>query len=389
MELYIWRYVVPDPVHYFETEPYYALEKCIDSYASLIWCERYQAPGEFELYLRADEALMRYAQQNELLITRADTNVGMVPDRVVLTTSAENGNYLKLSGASAEGIMRRRIVTQKGSLMAPTVSSAVAALNWLIQENIGSYWYYNRNDQHSPTTYGSWMWCNVVRKGTDDEGLTQTADMQPYGQNLGAVIEQVCKACGFGFRLPFDSISRSLKYEFYRGKDRTLNQQELPPVIFSNQFNNLGETEYIYDRSGLATVAYVGGEGDGKARKEGRWVRWQRSYPGVGLNARSIFVDAKSLSSNSDGIDGSASKYQSLLNGTAFEALHAANEQQNFSGQVMPTGRFKYRSDYFLGDTVSVENDYGVKGTAVVAEVTETVDGNGYQIVPTLSDWSV
>lgn len=389
MELYVWRYVVPDPIHYFEVEPYYALEKCIDTYSSLIWHESFQEPGWFELYLHADEALKKYVQENELLITRADTNVGMAPDRLVLTTSTEDGDYMTIRGMSAEGLMHRRIVMQKASFLSTDYPNAPYILNYLIQENIGGHWYYNRDDQHSPNTLGAWLWCNVIQKGTDDEGLTQTVDLQPYGQNLGAVIEQVCKACSMGFRLPFDPETGRLKYEFYAGKDRSLHQEELPAVVFSSQFNNLGNTEYIYDRSSMATFVLVGGEGDGTNRKEGWKTRWQHQYAGVGLNARSIFVDAKSLSSNTKGIDGDASKYQSLLNSTAFDALYAANETQDFSGEVTPNGQFRYRRDYFLGDTVSVENDFGIKGTATVTGVTEVVDETGHRIVPTLSEWRV
>jgi hypothetical protein len=387
MELYVWRYVVPDPAHYFEQEPYFVLEKCIDTYSSLIWRESFQEPGQFELYLRADAELKKYVQENELLITRSDTRVGMIPGRLVLTTSAEDGDYMTIQGESAEGLMHRRIVMQKASFMSSDYPNAPYILNYLIQENIGAYWYYHRNDTHSPNTLGAWLWCNVIQKGKDDEGLTQTIDLQPYGQNLGAVIEQVCKACGMGFRLPFDPETGRLNYEFYAGKDRSLNQETLPSVVFSSQFNNLGETEYVYDRSALATFALVGGEGDGSSRKEGWRSRWYRQYAGVGLNARSIFVDAKNLSSSTKGIDGNASKYQALLNSTAFDALYAANETHNFSGQALPGGQFRYRRDYFLGDTVSVENAYGIQGTAVVTGVEEVIDETGHKLVPTLSEW--
>ena len=387
MELFVWRYVVPDPVHYFDAEPYYVLEKCIDSYSSLTWCERFQKPGNFELHLRADTNLLRYLQQSRLLITRADTDRAMIPDRVVLTTSTENGNYLKISGMSAEGVMRRRIIPQKMSFMASAYPDAAHVLNYLIQENIGGWWYYHRDSSHGPNTWGAHMWVNVIQKGTDDAGIPAAIDLQPYGQNLGTVIEQVCTARGMGFRLPFDPDTGNLLYEFFIGKDRTISQSENAPVIFSPQFNNLSETDYIYDRSAVATVALAGGEGDGANRKEGSRQRWSREYFGVGMNARSIFVDAKGLSSNTTGINGNAVKYQELLNSTAYDALHNANEMHDFSGKVLPGGQFRYRTDYFLGDTVSVQNDYGINGSAVVSEVTEIVDESGYQVVPTLSEW--
>lgn len=376
-------------MHYFAVEPYYELEKCIDTYSSLIWCERYQEAGEFELHLRADEDLMRYVQKNELLITRTDTDVAMIPERLVLTTSNEDGNYLTISGKSAEGLLHKRTVMQKDSFTAPAYPTAVYILNYLIQENIGGYWYYHRDSQHTPNSENAFLWCNVIQKGTDGDGLTQSAELQPYGQNLGDVVEQTCKAGGMGFRLPFDPETGRLRYEFYTGRDRSLDQSVYAPVIFSGRFNNLGDTEYIYDRSSMATAVLVGGEGDGKDRKDAVLARWKRQYAGVGLNVRSIFVDAKSISSNTAGIDADAVKYRRLLNSIAFDALHATGETINFSGQVAPNGQFLYRKDYSLGDTVSVENTYGIKGTAIVSEVTEVVDETGHKTVPTLSEWRV
>lgn len=388
MELYVWRYVVPDPQHYFDAEPYFELERVIDRYVSLIWCERYQEPGEFELYLRADEGLIRYIREKAtLLITRKDTQAGMIAERCVLTSSAENGRYMKLSGRSAEGLMRRRIVMQKASFLAADYQNAVYILNYLIQENIGGYWYYHRDADHTPQWRGSWLWCNVIQKGTDSEGLTQETDLQPYGQNLGAVIEQVCKACGFGFRLPFDQETGRLRYEFYSGRDRSKHQSEYPAVTFSGQFCSMGETECVYDRTTLATFVLVGGEGDGRNRKEGWKYRWNTEYAGVGLNACSVFVDAKGLSRNTDGVNGSVTVYRNLLNSTACDALYAANETMAFSGEILPGGQFRYRRDYFLGDTVSVQNDLGIDGTALVTEATEVVDETGYRMLPTLSEW--
>jgi hypothetical protein len=68
-------------------------------------------------------------------------------------------------------------------------------------------------------------------------------------------------------------------------------------------------------------------------------------------------------------------------------ALTHVTEQ--FSGQVIENGLYKYGEDYELGDIVQVENEYGIKGKARITEVTMVDDETGSRIYPTLSEWSV
>lgn len=61
----------------------------------------------------------------------------------------------------------------------------------------------------------------------------------------------------------------------------------------------------------------------------------------------------------------------------------------SISGETIETGLYKLGTDYDLGDTVRVENSYGVKGTAKVEAITEVEDAEGYRIYPTFTDWTV
>ena len=48
---------------------------------------------------------------------------------------------------------------------------------------------------------------------------------------------------------------------------------------------------------------------------------------------------------------------------------------------------YKYHDDYELGDTVLIENEYGIQAKAVISEISEVEDEEGYRIVPVLSQW--
>ena len=61
----------------------------------------------------------------------------------------------------------------------------------------------------------------------------------------------------------------------------------------------------------------------------------------------------------------------------------------SISGETIETGLYRLGTDYDLGDTVRVENSYGVTGTAKVEAITEVEDAEGYRIYPTFTDWTV
>lgn len=372
MNLYVWRYVVKDARHYTENEPEYVCEKVIDDWISLIWCERAQKAGEFKLILNATPELLNYFVNNELLISRNDSDRAMIPEIIRLKTSRKNGDRLEISGKSAEGLLQRRTIEQKGS---PS-DSIVNLVNYYMQENIASYWYYHSDSDHQHGVSNPYCrrYVNMLEHGADDDRIDVNATVEPFGINLGSFVEQCCKAGNFCFKAVFDS--GKLHYSCYKGYDRSINQVERNPVIFSKDYDNLGDTEFEYSKLTKYNHVIVGGGGKGSSRAVSDRFSGFRTVSGVGLNMREGFVNA---SENSDDV----------LSSIAANALASSSETINFTGEALSGGKFKYRADYFLGDTVTVKNPYGITGSAVISEVVETVDATGYRVIPTFTEWRI
>lgn len=96
--------------------------------------------------------------------------------------------------------------------------------------------------------------------------------------------------------------------------------------------------------------------------------------------------------------DVSSASYTALRDRPLAEYKAAVAEQgavmmntktDSISGETVETGLYKLGTDYDLGDTVRVENSYGVTGTAKVEAITEVEDAEGYRIYPTFTDWTV
>ena len=396
MELYICRYVQPS-IRYYEDAPYYVPDRVIDVFSSLIWCERFQEPGEFELCMRATPELLRYFSDNELLILRKDSDRGMIPEFVELTTDAENGNVLRVSGRSAESLLNRRIITQTDTWTEDYMSgTAAGAILLLAERNIGCFWYYHSSiDEAYMNKYRYLPFLDIHQLNRDEltADFPTTINAQPFGRNFGEFTSEMCKTGGFGYRIVQDKDTVRMMLEVYNGTDRSMEQDENNPVIFSAAFGNLGSTVYRDDRRTYYNVGYAAGEGEGKNRMVEEMPVWGTTWKppfyakAMGVTRREMFVDAKSISSKSDGINGDMSKYSKLLMSTAQSAVESCVEEISFTGTALPGGQFRYRRDYFLGDKVTVQNEFGINGTAVVTEVTEVIDESGTQIIPTLSNW--
>lgn len=76
--------------------------------------------------------------------------------------------------------------------------------------------------------------------------------------------------------------------------------------------------------------------------------------------------------------------YQTYLINRGAENLAQYGEVLTFNGAVVPDNPFKYKRDYFLGDIVTVESEFGIRADARIVEVIETEDENGYLIEPKL-----
>ena len=70
-----------------------------------------------------------------------------------------------------------------------------------------------------------------------------------------------------------------------------------------------------------------------------------------------------------------------LLN-RGYEKLAEYGKITSFEGSVEPDITFKYKRDYFLGDEVTVENEFGISVKARIVEVVEVHDDNGYSVQP-------
>ena len=336
----------------------------IDNSTSIIWVKRYNEAGEFELYFPATPERLELFTRDEVILTRENDDTAMWVENVSLQTDAENGDFLTVSGRSAECLLGRRIVPKQTTFRDTAAETVIRSL---ITQNVIDPAQSNRK-------------IDLVTLGTA-QGYTDIINKQVTGGNLLDVVSDICKEQSYGFKMSF--VNGRFVFDLYKGVDRSYNQTDSPFVVFSPEFENLGNSEYSEDKTTLYNAVYVAGEGEGTDRVI---VNVGNT---AGLQRRETWVDARNESSNTDSGTLTPTEYAYMLAQQAREEIKKSTKTINFGGEILNFDVYKYGVDYNLGDIVQIVNEYGIQGTATVTEVTEVEDETGYHIYPTLSDWSV
>lgn len=335
----------------------------IDSYNSLIWTSRYYESGDFELYMPASVSAIDLLKSGKY-IAREDSGAVMVIEKINITTDAEEGDYITVSGRSLESILTRRIVLAQTNLN----TTLQQAIYTLVDENAIN------------ATMGARRFPNLTLQ-TPALATPEKVQAQITYDNLYDTVAKLCRTYGIGWR-----ITRSgslLEFGLYRGLDRSENQTVNPQVIFSPEFDNLINSSYNYDAENFKNAALIAGEGEGTARKT-----WGINRTSAGYDRYELYVDARDISSNNDEIG--ISEYYNLLEQKGMTVLAEHIATYAFDGAVDTTLQYIYGSDYSLGDIVQVENAYGISATARIVEVIKSwsADG-GYTAIPTFEEWRV
>ena len=202
---------------------------------------------------------------------------------------------------------------------------------------------------------------------------------QRSGGNLyDAIVDFISQdSLNLGFWLKFDPYEKKLVPYIYAGADRSAAQDVNVPVVFSDELNDILQSQYLYDFADYRNVAYVAGEGEGSARDmiqttredEGYNLDYNSNLGGLrNFTLREIYIDARDVSRKSgttetnEGDIGptelSDAEYFEVLGRRGTQKLADYNLLQNFTVTIKTEGNvvYKYGRDYNLGDIITIED---------------------------------
>lgn len=350
-------------MHAIVADRNFQAELIADAFISFIWTDRYLGYGEFEFYAPISQELIDVFTIDKYVFEKSSDRVMIVETRET-TTDAEAGPTIKISGRSLESILERRIVWKQTVLK----GKLQAEVKRLLTENL-----------IDPTNPARKIENFVFKESTDERITTLDVDTQFFGETLYDAIYSLCedKKIAFRIRLTADN---QFEFELFVGADRTYAQTENVWVVFSPAFDNLLSSDHLESRTTLKNVALSAGEGEGSDRKTSEVFGDKEPS---GLDRRELFVDASGVSSTTE--DGSMleSEYLEQLKEKGKESLSENKETDTFEGEIESSIQYVYGRDFFIGDLVQVENEFGRQAISRVTEMVRCQDQNGYTEVPT------
>lgn len=330
------------------------LKGVLDAIKSVIWHEKYCGTGDFDLQLPV-EVVDKNILHEDTFLARPDSKTVMVVERIELKTDEENGDTWVITGRSAEALLDRRVVWNQMNLNGNVIREA----GRIVRENIVA-----------PAQLSRAM--PLLQIGEQAE-LSETITKQLMGEVVLDALTEILQTYGLGFSLLLDNSKGIFLFCIQKGTNRSRDNPENMPVVFSENMDNLLQSDYVEDYTTYKNVCLVGGEGEGTAR------RFSEIGTASGMKRREMFYDGSSISSNEGEV--SESDYKQMLVEAGKEQIEQVPVLKTFTGEIDNAGTYIYDRDYFLGDVVTLENAYGISANVRITDVTKNSDDTGETVV--------
>lgn len=333
----------------------------IDSYTSILWVDRYDECGDFELIVPANDEMFRLLRV-DYYIQNGESEHTMIIDQIYISTSVDGETTLRVTGKSLEFILDRRVVWGLTTFAGVVLDGTRDLLNkHIINPEVPE----RKID-------------NFIFVEKYDPRLMSVSIVDQFdGTSLYDTIVSICKSSGAGFKITIND-NKQFEFRLYMGEDRSYDQEVNPYVIFSESFENLLGSEYTYTNVDEKNVAYILGEGEGPNRPS--------TFAGEasGLSRKELFVDAGNVSSElEDGTTLPPDSYLWILQYMGNTELLEYTDSETFEAEIKEDITFYYGEDYFIGDIVQIENEYGFAAKVKVSEIIISDSTEGFSIYPT------
>lgn len=346
-------------------------DQVVDRFSSLIWTERFDRWGDFELKIHSTlENRNRFPVGTRIVVNESY--------EVMTVESIEDGKddegraVLTIKGRTLEKILEDRLA--RGSMDDLTTEP-----KWVITDTPAEI---ARKIFHDICVTGILDPADVIpgvvessifpADTIDEPADPITFEIDPM--SVYSALSQLCEAYDMGFRMVRNPETLAIHFDVYMGSDRTTKQSDLPAVVFSENLGNLSNTNEFVSTVNYKNVAYV-------LSPVGVEIVYATDVDPstTGFERNVLFVKADDIKDTIPA-DATAKMIQRGL-----EELSKHRAFSGFDGEISKTSRFKYNLSYRLGDVVELRNDRGFATDMQVVEQILISDKEGDRSYPTLA----
>lgn len=421
----------------------YLPDYLIEGYSSLIWTERFEDPGEFEVRT-VDVDRVSALLPEDTLVSHLDTQEVMIVETQEIEENANGHAELVVKGRSADSFLENRFVEatyqKKRKMRYPySATSAAAVLIYnAICNNTGRD--LSRGDSNAetpelndyPYTTLDQIGNVIVTESVQAEGpvrnwlleegmlypqLREILNMQNLGLrtmrpsggtggNMVGIKAQLAER-GVPVRTAVSNV-QSLRFDIYQGVDRRNSVQ------FSRLQGHFDKAKYLQSNRDFRTVCEVKSEFDGadiyRNGTEAAYTGWRRrtmEYDGGApeippepekpeeLRKNATKKEKEDRAEEMDKWLTKHAKWKNKKNAIVAEfraensqkalgELRKARRTSMFSGDISALAPYQFKTHYNLGDIVTLFGDYGRVQPMIVSEHVRTEDRSGDRGFPGL-----
>lgn len=350
-------------------------ETVIDRFESLIWTERFSEDGDFEMVVHSTTENRDLLAAGTWLAMNESYRV-MVVKTVTDAVDDEGKKVLNIAGVSIESWLRDRVAKK-------TLSNTTTEPNWVIVDTPGNVVRKFFHDICVTGTLNIGDKIPFVVEGTifPEDTIPEPTDVITVTQEPATVydaIKNVCDLYDLGFRLVRNFDTSQLYFDIYSGSDRTTQQTDFAPVVFSSNLDNLQNTTELTTIAQHKNVAYVFSP-----------IGFEVVY-GENVDPEVEGFDRQVLLVNADDITQIDPPYtpaeiSALLIQRGTEELSKNRSFSAFDGEINQSSQYKYGIHYELGDLIEMRNEKGVANNMRITEQIFVSDKEGERSYPTLT----
>ncbi|NEZ47922.1 hypothetical protein FDF74_12095 [Clostridium niameyense] len=328
----------------------------IDDYESLIFIRRFSQVGEFELHINLDKNNVDKLQEDNLILLGAYFNKVGIIEHVEKSMSEDGKENLVVKGSTLKGILKRRItIPPADTAFDRTVGKQETIIKQFVNNNAV-------NTTDKDRIIPNLIIAEDKKRGKEDGWRTRY-------ENLSDKVTEIAEYSNLGWDITLDTNNNKFIFDVFEGKNLTSEQEQLPPVIFSVDFDNIKNKHFIKSLLNFKNIAYAGGKGEDEERLI------QMIGTAKGLVRRETFIDC----SQADDI--------SELKSMGEHKLQDFKIVNTFEASIIPYGSFYYQKDWDLGDIVTViDKKWGVILNTRVVEVKEIYEVGGFNLEVVFGD---
>lgn len=386
----------------------YLPDRIIEGYTSLIWTERFQQPGEFELRTPMINEMAELLPEMTFVTHKETLDVMMVETHDV-THKDDGSEELLIKGRSLDAFLEHRHLDgpygkKRKSAKEYSPRGVLGLLLWNAFDNT--------TGQDVTKATGTMGIKDALPNVMISETNVAGGDNRRWWFEQGPLYPQILKVMeryDIGLRVirpPHTNAlrvsvshsgstrgditrtvvpsSNAIRFDLFQGIDRSHTQSVNDPVKFETLHGHIVDPNYLFSVQTYKTACEVmsgaGGSDQYRNSTEQAYTGWQRRVMSVDAGEPEIPDNA----TNSE-VNTIKNEFREDAERDALRSLRRSRRIKTLSGAISTQTPYKFKTHYNLGDTVSLFGEYGLAERMVVTEYVRTEDSEGDRGYPGLT----